>query len=91
MEEHQNQSDPQFVTATPSSASQSLNAATPPAGIAATPSNFVPAQSDPLTQASEAVDACIARTTSNPNARMREIAQIRAAYIKAKFGMDLPR
>jgi hypothetical protein len=47
------------------------------------------AQADPLTQASEAVEACIARTGSSPNARMREIAKIRAAYIKAKFGMDL--
>ena len=46
-------------------------------------------QSDPLAQATQAVESCVARTMSNPNARMQEIAKIRAAYIKAKFGMDI--
>jgi len=45
--------------------------------------------SDPLAQATNAVEACIARTASSPNARMREITKIRAAYIKAKFGLDV--
>lgn len=46
-------------------------------------------QSDPLTQATQAIDECLGRTMTSPNARMGEIAKIRAAYIKARFGMDI--
>lgn len=47
------------------------------------------AQVDLLSQAASAVESCIAQTPTNPNARMKEIAKIRAEYIKAKFGMDI--
>jgi hypothetical protein len=46
---------------------------------------------DLLEQASAAIEACVMRTQGNPNARMQEISKIRAAYIKAKFGMDMPQ
>lgn len=43
---------------------------------------------DVLTQATESVKECVVRTVANPHARSEEIAKIRAAYIKAKFGVD---
>lgn len=93
MQDYQSQSQSQFTTP-----QAPLNTAVPdhivPAPQAAAQQYTqdvrpVASQDDPLTQATQAVEACIARTTANPNIRMQEIARIRAAYIKAKFGMDI--
>ena len=42
--------------------------------------------SDPLAQASEAIDHTVAQTTQNPHARSQAIAAIKEAYLKARFG-----
>jgi len=92
MQEDQMQPQSQFVMpqAVPGAAGAASSNLTPLNTQQYTPDpQSLTQQSDPLSQATQATEACIARTVSNPNARMQEIAKIRAAYIKAKFGMDI--
>lgn len=42
--------------------------------------------SDPLTQATDAVDRAIAQTMQNPHERLQAIALIKETYLKARFG-----
>lgn len=92
MQDQTDQSQSQFLVPTPAVASSAPVAENVP--FSGDPQALPPSQPahtdlDPLGQASEAVEACVARTVSNPNMRMQEISKIRAAYIKAKFGMDI--
>lgn len=86
MQDQQSLPQPQFSTPHQAAMASGNNQ---PLGVQEPVEKIMSAQSDLLTQASEAVESCLARTVSNPSARMDEISKIRAAYIKAKFGMDM--
>lgn len=44
---------------------------------------------DPVSRAAAAITVCLARTANDPRARMNEIAAIKAAYLKEKFGIEI--
>lgn len=45
--------------------------------------------SDALTRATIAIQEAVARTPQNPAARMQAIIEIKAAYIRDQFGVDI--
>lgn len=44
---------------------------------------------DALTRATIAIQEAVARTPQNPAARMQAIIEIKAAYIRDQFGVDI--
>ena len=48
-----------------------------------------PVATDPLSQASAAIQAAITQTTTSPAERLDAITAIKANYIKQQFGVDI--